>query len=69
MTFGSIDEILNKTIELLKNKSNLEFHELNVIKNEIFYELKNEYADLERSVIDEIFNRLYKPKYKIRNID
>ena len=68
MTFGSIDEILNKTIELLKNKSNLEFHELNVIKNEIYYELKNEYLDLERNMIDEIFNRLYKPKYKIKNI-
>jgi putative phage-type endonuclease len=68
MSFGIIDEIFNKTIDLLKNRSNLEYNELNIIKNEIYYELQSEFNDVTREMVEEIINRLYKPKYKIRNV-
>ena len=68
MSFGQLDEIMEKSQLLLKQyEKKLNLLDLNIVKHNIFKELLKEYKDIKIDIVDEIFNRLYKINYELNN--
>ena len=71
MSFGNLSKMLKKTITILKNSLNetteLNLNEINIMKKQIYNDLKKIYSDVTINMVDEIFNRLFNIKYNFKS--
>ena len=71
MSFGNLNLMLNKTIEILgynlENNNSINLLELSAYKNQIYNDLQNEFAEVTIDIVDEIFSRLFSSNYKFIN--
>lgn len=67
MSFGNLNVILNKTINILKSnpliKTNLDTNKIAILKNIVYDEIKKDYTNITYYTIDELFKRLFNNSY------
>jgi putative phage-type endonuclease len=70
MSFGSLNDMLNKTQKIIENYNKITLQEQSQVKNIVYTELKKEYSDMTLNIVDELFNRLYTSRYiLLKHID
>lgn len=71
MSFGNLNLILNKTIQILEHtvgKNNvLNLSSLYMCKNQVYYDLHKEFKEVTPDVVDEIFSRLFVSNHTFTN--
>lgn len=69
MSFGNLNNIINKTNLLIKKEQrvNLDLNKISILKNKVFNELKKEHSDLEYNIINQVFDRLIICNYNLNN--
>jgi putative phage-type endonuclease len=70
MSFGKINNYMNKVIDYINNNNlnkKLELKELQIIKNNVYTELKKTNNEITVNIINSIFDRLYKQKFIVNN--
>jgi putative phage-type endonuclease len=70
MSFGELNNIIDDCTELITQniiKSTINKNDLVHIKSKIYKELATKYNSLTYNMLDEIFSRLFTPKYKFNN--
>lgn len=79
MSFGNLNKMLDRTIKILEfnlgkdskkdsgNFTKLDLLNLSTIKKQVYHDLQKEFADVKPDIVDEIFTRLFVPKYSFQN--
>lgn len=70
MSFGNLNLMLNKTINILEHNIKddvLNLSKLYIYKNQVHRDLQKEFADITPDIVDEIFSRLFVSNYKFSN--
>ncbi len=71
MSFGNLSGMLNKTCSILennlgKNKS-VSPSTIHILKQQVYNDLKKDYADVSKEKVNEIFNRIFTSQYIFSN--
>jgi putative phage-type endonuclease len=67
MSFGNINLILDKTINILGDVDNkLDLLNLSILKKQVYTLLKKDFKDLDFAVVDEIFSKLFIVNYTFK---
>ena len=68
MSFGNLNKILERTKKILDlsytNNMNVSLGNLSIMKEQILKDLRKDFAEVTPSVVDEVFNKLFKSSYE-----